>query len=136
MEQENKDKKESANEQNIIRIFISKQSEVALNEITDAVNEGFDAGRVSRSDVANHMIMKFKNELSDPSIQLIRNEHFSLVTHMERLLKKIKNGEKVPQSIVDAISESYLGQAASPKKSKKNLNLEYSKDIPIESDAS
>lgn len=135
MEQENKDKKESASEQNIIRIFISKQSEVALNDITDAVNEGFDAGRVSRSDVANHMIMKFKNELSEPCIQLIRNEHFSLVTHMERLLKKIKNGEKVPQSIVDAISESYLGQAASPKKSKKNLNLEYSKDIPKESDA-
>ena len=135
MEQENKDKKESASEQNIIRIFISKQSEAALNDITDAVNEGFESGRVSRSDIANHMIMKFKNELGEPSIQLIRNEHFSLVTHMERLLKKIKNGEKVPQSIVDAISESYLGQAASPKKSKKNLNLEYSKDIPKESDA-
>jgi len=119
MEQENKDKKENASEQNIIRIFISKQSEVALNDITDAVNEGFDAGRVSRSDVANHMIMKFKNELSEPNIQLIRNEHFSLVTHMERLLKKIKNGEKVPQSIVDAISESYLGQAASPKNQKR-----------------
>ena len=135
MEQENKDKKESASEQNIIRIFISKQSEVALNDITDAVNEGFDAGRVSRSDVANHMIMKFKNELGEPSIQLIRNEHFSLVTHMERLLKKIKNGEKVPQSIVDAISESYLGQAASPKKSKKNLNQESITDRLKESDA-
>ena len=135
MEQENKDKKESASEQNIIRIFISKQSEAALNDITDAVNEGFESGRVSRSDIANHMIMKFKNELSDPSIQLIRNEHFSIVTHMERLLKKIKNGEKVPQSIVDAISESYLGQAASPKKSKKSLNQESITDRLKESDA-
>lgn len=134
MEQENKDKKESNNEQNNIRIFITKQSESVLNDITDAVNEGFEAGRVSRSDVANHIIMKFKGDLNESSIQLIRNEHFSLVTHMERLLKKIKNGEKVPQSIVDAISESYLGQAASPKKSKKNLNTEYSKDIPKESD--
>ena len=127
--------KENNKEQNIMRIFISKQSEAALGEILEQVNMGFEAGRVTRSDVANHVLLQFRRELSDERIQQIRSQHFDVVTQMESLLKKIKAGEKVPQAVLDAISGSYVGLNIPSKKAKKTLNIESIKDRHIESEA-
>ncbi len=114
-------KKDKNTENNIVRIFVSKESEASLNDITAEVNQGFDAGRVTRSDIANFILLQFKENLNDTDIQRIRTKYFSVVAQMEAILKKIKNGEKVPQNVMDAISESYLGLAAPAKKSKKPL---------------
>ncbi len=114
--------KEENQKENIIRIFISREAEAMLSAITEDVNRDFEAGRVTRSEVANYILFKFKRDLTENDLQLIRAEHFSVVIQMEAILKKIKNGENVPQNVMDAITESYLGLVAPAKKSKKPLN--------------
>lgn len=129
-------KKENKVAENTVRIFVSKETEALLNEVTATVNEGFDAGRVTRSDIANFIMAHFNENQTDADIQRIRAKYFSVVAQMEAFLKKIKNGEKVPQNVMEAITESYFGSQASNKRTKKPLKDNTTNGSIIESEAS
>jgi hypothetical protein len=48
------------------RIVVSTEAELVVGEMTDRVNDGFDAGRANRYDVASFMILWFKNNARCP----------------------------------------------------------------------
>jgi hypothetical protein len=78
------------------RITVSKRAEQALVSIVERVNDGFDGGKVNRTQIANWVLARFSEDLGDTEIREIRAEHFDEISLLESILKKAKETGKVP----------------------------------------
>ena len=118
------------------RIVVSVEAEAAVAEFTDAVNDGFDAGRANRYEVASYMILWFKNHGPDDAISEIRRRSANGFSMLDAVLKKYKGFGELPSDIQSALDKHFFGEAAKEqKKAKKNLKQECITDTLIESDA-
>ncbi len=118
----NKNKEEEIREQKteeIHRITVSKAAERALAGIMERVNEGFDGGRVNRTQVANWILLRFEDKLSEADIREIRSEHFDEVSLLESILRKAKETGKVPQEF-RGLLQQHLGLDAPAKKASRS----------------
>ena len=70
------------------RIVVSVEAEAAIAEFTDAVNDGFDAGRANRYEVASYMILWFKNHGPEDAISEIRRRSANGFSMLDAVLKK------------------------------------------------
>lgn len=100
------------------RITVSKEAQIALGELVDQVNEGFKGGKVNRTQMANWILLKFKNELNDERIQEVRSEHFDEVAMLESILKEAKATGRVPTDF-EALIQKQLGFGESSKRKTK-----------------
>lgn len=117
------------------RIVVSVEAEAAVAEFTDAVNDGFDAGRANRYEVASYMILWFKNHGPDDAISEIRRRSANGFSMLDAVLKKYKGFGELPSDIQSALDKHFFGEAAKDqKKAKKNLKQECITDTLIESD--
>ena len=117
--------------ENIVKITVTKEAGNRLNEILAKVNEGFDAGKVTRQDVASWMIERFEKSLSENEIQTIRKEFFSETVLLESILKKAKSTGDVPEFLRDALKKQWalglssgVGSQANNRRSAKNQSVD------------
>jgi hypothetical protein len=94
------------------RVVISKEANWALEEVTRKVNLEFNAGLVTKSDVANYFLADFKKLISDSDVRAIRSLHFDEKKVLNSILKK---EDELPEEIKRAIRDHY-GLVESPKK--------------------
>lgn len=133
MNKEDKIKEETIKKEG--RIVISVEAEAAVGQMTDRVNNGFDAGRANRYDVASFMILWFKNNAPDDVILEIRRHSANAFSMLDAVQKKYKALGELPADIQAVLDKHFFGEAAKEqKKLKKNLKQEYIPDIHIESD--
>ena len=97
------------------RINISKMAEEALFEVLERVNDGFEGGRVNRTQMANWILMRFASQCSDSDIQLIRAENVNELAVLEAILKKAKKTGKLPTDVSQLIHK-HLGFQEPPRK--------------------
>ena len=117
------------------RIVVSTEAELVVGEMTDRVNDGFDAGRANRYDVASFMILWFKNNAPDDAILEIRRRSANAFSMLDALQKKYKALGEVPPDIQAVLDKHFFGEAAKEqKKTKKNLKHECITDTLIESE--
>jgi hypothetical protein len=105
----------------IQRIAISKEAQIAITEIMDKVNEGFLGGKVTRMELANWALIHLKETISDDQINQIRMEHFDEVTLLEVILRKAKEKGKIPEEFKDLLQKQFGSQNNDRKKLKKAL---------------
>ena len=105
------------------KITVTKAAEKAVSEVVLRVNDGFDAGRVNRQDVASWILIKFKETFGNEEIGQIRAIHIDEIAFLESLLKKAKESGKVPAQVRELL-KLHIGLDMAPKKSKKNLTNE------------
>ncbi len=111
----------------IHRITVSKAAEEAIATITERVNDGFEGGKVNRSQVASWIVLRFNEAYSDSEIREIRSENFDEVAMLESILRRAKKSGKVPSDLKDLL-QRHLGLEESPKKKKKALQTDVIND--------
>jgi hypothetical protein len=109
---------ESRTEESTIKITVTKEAGQVLAEIVAKVNDGFDAGRVHRQDVASFIIADFGKTYTDQDIYRMRSAHFDECTMMEAMYRKMKETGKMPEFLRDALQKQFQNVADSPKKKK------------------
>lgn len=110
-------KTEESGAEKVQRIVVSKDAQSSLKAVTDRVNDGFTAGKVSLMEMANWILHRFQAELDEAQIKEIRAEHFDEVAMLESLLKEAKSSGKVPSDF-KALLQKQLGLDESPKRKK------------------
>jgi hypothetical protein len=113
---------------NILRITITKEADKELERLVVEINDGFTAGRVSKQDVASWFFMNFKELCDSDYINKIRADFFNELARFKNLFKLAQQSGSITPEIRKALKE-LSDDAAKPKKVKKNLKLEYIKDI-------
>ena len=115
---ENKNKNEN---QEQYRIVINKDASEVLEKLLAKVTDGFDAGSVNKSDVANWLIMNAANAFGDNEVKAIQKLHFDDRKILGALLRDSKNENKIPESVRKAIRDHY-GLNESPKRRNSDKN--------------
>lgn len=109
--------KEVGNEE-IVKITITKEAGEFLNKFLGLVNEGFDAGKVNRQDIASWIICHIGKSFGETEIQMIRKEFFKERALLESIIKKAKTTGDMPEFIRDALYKHWSGDMAGKKRVK------------------
>ncbi len=104
----------------ILRITVSRAAEEALVGIVDRVNDGYEGGKVNRTQIANWVLIRAQETMQDNDIKDIRAEHLDEFAFMEALVRKAKKSGKLPSELRSFMNKQ-LGLDDAPKKRKKNL---------------
>ena len=121
---EYKNTEENINEkEEISRINISRQSEKALLDIMEQVNDGFMGGKVNKTQMVNWVLKRFKDDLDESMIKDIRADHFDEVAVLELILRRAKETGKVPSEF-KYLLQKQIGLDVSAKKKPKQALTE------------
>ena len=113
------------------RLVISKEAEEIVTEYTAAVNNGFDAGKATRFDVASFMILWFKEHSSNDVVADIQRQLADGISMLDAIHKQAKSSGDLPPEVQAVLEEYFFGSAAQGQKKKKNnLKQRYSSDTP------
>lgn len=115
-------------EDSLAKIAISKDADRALSEVLGRVNDGFEAGRATKQEVASHIISNFSKGCTEAEIHAIRALFFNPILLMEATLKKAKETGVLPDSLRDLLFEQFSAGLPAARKSKKGLNQNLIKD--------
>lgn len=109
----------------MIRAVITKEADNTINEVTNAVNNGFEAGRATKLDVTSFIIMWFKDHFNDDLIQNIRLQVANDLTMLESVVKKAKTSGSLPPELKEVLAQYFFGNGLnSTKKVKKTLKYD------------
>lgn len=112
------DREQKAEE--ILRISISKTAEEALVAMVERVNDGYEGGKVNRTQVANWVLVQNQETLTDAQVKDIRAEHLDEFAFLESYMRKAKKSGKLPSEL-RAFMNKQLGLDDAPRKRKKIL---------------
>jgi len=82
------------------RIMISKEVNTSVEQVVLMVNSGFEAGAVTKSDVANYILLNQIKLISDTDIRGIRAQHFDAKKALGAMLK---SSEDLPEDVQKAL---------------------------------
>jgi hypothetical protein len=71
------------------------------------VSNDFDAGEITKSDIATWVIMSAAQTFSEAEIKLVRQLHFDERKILASILKDSRSENKLPESVKRAIREHY-----------------------------
>lgn len=103
----------------LAKIAITSASDDALVVAINHVNQNFEGGRVTKTDLASWFIAKGATALSDTEVEDIRRAHFNQVVYLEALVKKLKSTgrENLGADELSAL-QGMLGQQTTKKRQK------------------
>ena len=117
-----------SDQDNSVKITVNKLVADSLWELVEKVNDGFDAGRVHRQDVASWIISHFLKSYTDAEVALVRQSHYTDSLMLESVYRRMRETGEVPEFLRDALRKQFQGGADVPKK-KKSLPKEYISDV-------
>jgi len=127
-EREERGIKNESKDQGLYRVALNKNADMALVFVMDKVNNGFIGGKVNRMQVANWILIKFREALTDAGVQEIRMEYFDEVAVLESILRQAKESGKVPSEFKSLLQKQMILDETPKKKVKKALTNDYCND--------
>jgi len=121
---EETESKRRRSDENLAKLAITKDADRALTEVLGRINEGFDAGKATKQDVASQIILHFSKDYSDADLHAIRVQFFNPILLMEAVLKKAKETGNLPDNMRDLLYQQFVSTSnpqPAAKKSKKAL---------------
>ena len=109
----------------IVKITVSKEAEEKLMSVIEKVNNGFDAGKVNRQDLASWALIRFAEDCDAETIKTIRQDHFDEFTVLEAILKRGKEQGKLPVELRNILRQQMTLDLPSRKSTKKQLTSNY-----------
>lgn len=91
--------------QEIYRVVIQKDASLVLDELAKKANEGFDAGLITKSDVANYIFTNLAPRLTESDFRSLRSLHFDERKVLSGLLRKSEGTAELPEELKRAIRE-------------------------------
>lgn len=113
---------------NSVKITVTKLVADSLWELVEKVNAGFDVGKVHRQDVASWIISHFLKSYTEVEIGLIRQSQYTDTLMMESVYRRMRETGEIPDFLRDALRKQFQGSGDAPKK-KKSLTKEYINDV-------
>jgi len=120
--------KEKIDQENNIKITVTKEAGEILAELVVKANEGFEGGRINRQNLASFIVEKFKANFSDKDLVQLRQMHYDDAAMLEAMYRKMKDTGEVPEFLRDALRKQFQVTDEAPKKVKKILTKEYIND--------
>jgi len=117
--EEERDQGDGSKGDEIQRITVSKQVQDLIAVVVERVNDGFIGGKVNRTQIANWIIQKFSERLTDTEVKEIRSNHFDEITLLESILRQAKASGKVPTELKEALLRQAGNIESAPKKKRK-----------------
>jgi len=102
------------------RVIISQDASRYLDDVAVRVNDGFDAGKITRPQIVSWVLRRFAESAGEEDIQEIRHAHFDRIAYLEALLKRAKETGTLPAEL-SALIPPPCAPAHATKKSKKPL---------------
>ena len=75
----------------LAKITVTSSADTQLNQIIELVNRNFTAGRITKPDVASWLINRGAQGFDEAAVKSIQRAHFSQVTYLDSLVKKLKS---------------------------------------------
>jgi hypothetical protein len=119
-EKENTKNRETKAEDGL-RLTVSRIADRALHMIVEKVNDGFTGGRINRSQMANWILVKFHETLSEADIRSIRGDHYDAVAALESAFRRAKETGVVPDELRLLLQRNEGLDESPKKKGKKTL---------------
>ncbi len=119
--------KENENKKEQYRIVIDKESNLKLEEMMEKVNEDFDTGSVSKSDLAMYVFLNLKKFITNEDIKILRMKHFDDRKVLNDLLKISETKNELPEEVRKFLREN----AAKFNKDKKRGPKEASATLAV-----
>ena len=136
MEKNKKDNKKNqeideinTGKEEILRITVSRIGERSLSEITEKVNDGFLGGKVSKVQMANWILKRFRDDLDDSMIKDIRADHYDELMLLESILKKARETGQVPMEFKHLLQKQIGLDVSAKKKPKQALTEDCINDV-------
>ncbi len=73
------------------KIAVTETADEALVEALKRVNDGFQGGRVTKTDLASWLISQGSGKLNQEAINEIHQAHFNQVAYLGALVKRLKS---------------------------------------------
>lgn len=116
--------REKIEQENNIKITVTKEAGEILAELVVKANEGFEGGRINRQNLASFIVEKFKASFSDKDLTQLRQLHYDDAAMLEAMYRKMKETGEVPEFLRDALRKQFQVTDEAPKKVKKTLTKE------------
>lgn len=100
------------------RVVIDLVANESIGRMLQRINEGFGAGTVSRSQLANYLFHAFEKQLDEATIGEIRALYFDEMKALESLIRKASEGSPLPSEFREILL-SHCGFDAKKKRAKK-----------------
>lgn len=81
-------------EMNLAKVAITKRADESVSGALQRINEGFEGGRVSKTDFMSWAILRFVSDLDEGGIVEIHREHFNQVAYLDGLVKRLKKTDR------------------------------------------
>ena len=120
--------KEKIDQENNIKITVTKEAGEILAELVVKANEGFEGGRINRQNLASFIVEKFRASFSDKDLVQLRQLHYDDAAMLEAMYRKMKETGEVPEFLRDVLRKQFQVPDEAPKKIKKTLTREYIND--------
>ena len=96
--------------------MISSIADDALATIVERVNDGFQGGRVTRSQAVSWILLRQSERMNDTFIREIREDHFDEVALLEVALRQAKSSGKLSPELRALLQKQVLGGVDDGKK--------------------
>jgi hypothetical protein len=102
-----KSKKRKSNDEDQYRVVIQSEVNAALENLVKRANDGFEGGEISKSDVANYVLLNSWKSFSDADVKTLQALHFDEKKMLRSILKQAGNERDLPEHLKMAIREHY-----------------------------
>jgi hypothetical protein len=105
---------------NLAKVAIHKRADELVDAAMPQINDGFEGGRVSKTDLMSWAIVRVVEQLDEEMIEQIRSQHFNQVAYLDGLVKRLKGTQR--DSLSDDEREhlrNLLGPAAPRERTKR-----------------
>lgn len=94
------------------RVVISNEANFELEKMVGRVSDGYSAGKITKSDLANYMFLNIDKLISESDLKSLKELHFDDKMILSTLLKR---PSEIPKDIKDAI-RSHFGVSKAGKR--------------------
>jgi hypothetical protein len=129
MKGENEKQEIKQEQENNIKITVTKEAGEILEDLVRKANEGFEAGRISRQDLASFIVERFKATLEEKDLIQLRHLHYDDAAMLQAIAKKMRETGEMPDFIRDAMRKQFQVPDEGVKRSKKSLTKKYINDV-------
>ena len=91
----------------------------SLNEAVQFVNDGFEAGHVTKTDLATYLFSNALRFLSKTEVSKIRDQFFDEETALKELVKSVSTSGGLPSEFTQLLKERFKSSSESKKKAPK-----------------
>lgn len=122
------EKKDREQVEEVYRVTVTKATDEVLTKIVDKINDGFEGGRINRSQAISWILAKFSEDMAEATVREIRANHFDEIALLSAMLKKAKKTGAIPPELREMLQRQFGLDDTPSKKTRGRLTRDFIND--------